>query len=168
MKNLSNYLGEELSIAQPNIFKREYIFASSTEMIAKMYFPKLFSTTAIVEGFKETYEIKRLNWLGINIGVYQQNYEMPFAQYVKANFWGTIGRIEFPKGETLILKLSTLRKSSKLYSSQDQLLISFNFKISFKEKISVVIEQRSELIDQNPWVVMLAWYKLLQQRKNNK
>lgn len=168
MKYLSGYLGEKLYITQPNIFKREYIFASSNEMIAKMYFPRLFSTTAIVEGFKEIYEIKKLNWWGIDLGIFQQGYEMPFAKYIKNNFWGTVGKIELPKGEALILKASTFRKSSKLYSLSDQLLISFNFKISFKEKISVAIENKSELVDQYPWVVMLAWYKLLQQRRNNK
>ena len=55
MRPLSNYIGENLILVQPSFFKREYEFKSSNELLAKMYFPKFLSLTAVVEGFGEKY-----------------------------------------------------------------------------------------------------------------
>ena len=59
MKPLSKYIGEDLILIQPSFWKREYEFRSSNELLAKMYFPKFFSLTAVVDGFGEKYEIFR-------------------------------------------------------------------------------------------------------------
>ena len=166
MKNISDYLGEELILIQPSFFKREFEFRSSSELIAKMYFPKFFSSMAIIEGFAEKYEIKVPGIWRSDVEIYKSGYQMPFAKYKSANFWRTKGIIELPRGEQLYLKFGAFKKSCEIYSS-NELLILFQNKLSFKDKNVVTIGQSSRLIDENPWVIMLAWYKILQQNRKN-
>ena len=42
----------------------------------------------------------------------------------------------------------------------------FQNKLSIKEKNVVTIQKTSSLIDDNPWVVMMIWYLILENRRN--
>jgi hypothetical protein len=166
MKKLSDYLGEELTFRQTSIFKREFELFSANELLAKMSFPKFFSSTALIEGLEEKYEIKVLSFWRTDIGIFKQGYQMPFAKYSQLNFLGFKGMIELPRGEKLILKFGSFKKSCQILNSSEELLITIRNKISFKEKNSVVIEKRSEVMDQNSWIIFMAYFKILQQTKN--
>lgn len=167
MKKLSDYLVESLLLTQPSLFKREFELRSSTELIAKMGFPKFFSTTALVEGFESIYEIKTLSFWGSDVGIFKQSYELPFAKYTTENFWGTKGVIELPRGEKLKLKFGAFKKSCEIFSSSDELLVRFQSKVSIKDKNVITIKQRSELLDNHPWIIILAFYKTLQRNRNS-
>lgn len=167
MKKLSDYLGEELSIARVSVFKREFEFRSSNELIGKMYFPKFFSLSAIIEGFEDKLEIKSTSFWRSELGIFKSGYEMPFAKYTSTGFWKTNGVIELPKGERLNLKFGVFKRSCEIYSLSDELLVLFQNKFSFKDKNVITIQQRSEVIDQYPWVIMVAWYKILQRNRRN-
>jgi hypothetical protein len=167
MKKLSDYLGEELSISRISVFKREFEFRSSNELIAKMYFPKFFSLSAIVDGFDEKLEIKATSFWRSDLGIFKSGYEMPFAKYTSTSFWKTKGVLELPKGEQLNIKFGTFKRSCEIYSSSEELLVLFQNKFSFKDKNIITIEQRSDVIDQYPWVIMVAWYKILQRNRRN-
>jgi hypothetical protein len=164
MKKISDYIGEELILIQPSLFKREFEFRSSNELIAKMSFPKFFKTKAIVEGFAEQYEIKEPNFWRSDVEIFKLGNDMPFAKYKSTNFWKTKGIIELPRGEQLYLKFGVFKKSCEIYHS-NELLLLFHNKFSFRDKNIITIEQKSHLIDENPWVIMLAWYKILQQNR---
>ncbi|MBK7501019.1 MAG: hypothetical protein IPI19_18555 [Ignavibacteriales bacterium] len=43
----------------------------------------------------------------------------------------------------------------------------FQNKLSLKEKNVVTIQKTSSLIDENPWVVMIIWYLILENRRNS-
>ena len=167
MKKLSDYLGEQLTISRISAFKREFEFRSQNEVIAKMYFPKFFSLSAIVEGFDEKLEIKVTSFWRSDLGIYQFGYEMPFAKYTSTGFWRTKGAIELPKGEKLNLKFGAFKRSCEILSSSEELLVLFQNKLSLKEKNVITIQQRSEVIDKYPWVIMVAWYKILQRNRKN-
>ena len=109
MKPLSSYIGEELLLIQPSFFKREFEFRSSSELLAKMYFPKFFSLTAVVEGFGEKYEIVRPNFWKSEIGIRKFGNEISFAS-LTTNFFRTRGSINFQNGKTV----ATAGKSLKV------------------------------------------------------
>ena len=165
MKPLSNYIGEDLIIIQPSLFKREYEFRSSSELLAKMYFPSFFSLTAIVEGFDDKYEILRPSFWKSDISIRKFAYDMTFAS-LTTNFFRTKGSIDLQNGKKLNLKFGAFRKSCQVFSETDELLLLFQNKLSLKEKNIVTIQKSSSLIDENPWVVMMIWYLILQNRKN--
>lgn len=167
MKKLSDYLGEELLIIQPSLLKRAYEFHSSNELIAKMYYPKFFSTTAIIEGFEKNLEIKKPSIWRTDIEIFEKGYQNPFAKVKSTNFWRTKGVVELPRGERLNLKFCVFKKSCEIYSKYSELLVLFQNKFSFKEKNVISIEKRSDLIDENPWIIFAVWYKILEMNRKN-
>jgi len=165
MRLLSSYIGEDLILIQPSFFKREYEFRSSSEILAKMYFPKFFSLTAVVEGFEEKYEIIRPSFWKTDIAIRKFGYDLTFAS-LTTNFFKSKGSIDLQNGRKLNLKFGAFKKSCEVFSEMEELLLMFQNKLSIKEKNVVTIQKPSSLIDENPWVVMMIWYLILENRKN--
>lgn len=164
MNLLTNYIGQTLTFNQPKITKREFELISSDEVLAKMIFPKLLSNSAVVEGFDGKWEIKQPSIWRSEFGVYKYGYQMPFAKYV-SNIWKTKGTIELPKGARLNCKSRGLKKPFEIYSSSGELLIVYANKFSLKGRTTLKIEKKFELIDKYPWIIMLGWYVVLQNRR---
>jgi len=164
MNTLSKYIGEDLILIQPSFFKREYEFRSSNELLARMYFPSFFSLTAVVEGFEEKYEIIRPSIWKTDLAIRKFGYDMSFAS-LTTNFFRTKGFIDLQNGKKLNLKFGVFKKSCQVFSEMDELLITFQNKFSIKEKNVLIIEKSSSLIDENPWVVMLVWYQVIQRNR---
>jgi hypothetical protein len=167
MKSLSKYYGEELILTQPSFFKREYVFRSANELLAKMCFPKFFSMTAVVDGFGEKYEIIRPSIWKSEIAIKKFGYDLPFATLRSLNLFRTKGEIDFQNGKKILLKFGAFKKSCQVFSQSEELLLLFQNKLSLKDKNSVTIQNPSELIDENPWVIMLIWYLILENRRRN-
>jgi len=165
MRLLSSYIGEDLILLQLSFFKREYEFRYSNELLAKMYFPKFFSLTAVVEGFEEKYEIIRPSFWKSEIAIRKFGYDLTFAS-LRTNFFKTKGSIDLQNGKKLNLKFGAFKKSCQVFSEVDELLLTFQNKLSLKEKNVVTIQKTSSLIDENPWVVMIIWYLILENRRN--
>jgi hypothetical protein len=157
---LTKYIGQTLMFYQPSIIKREFELRSSEEVLAKMVFPKLFSTSVIIEGFDGKWEIKQPSIWRAEFGIYKYGYQMPFAKYI-SNFWKTKGTIELPKGGRLNCKSGKIRKPLGVFSSSGELILLYENKLSIKGRTAVRIEKRVELLDQYPWIVMLGWYVVL-------
>ena len=166
MNALSKYIGEDLILIQPSLFKREYEFRSSNELLARMYFPSLFSLTAVVEGFEEKYEIIKPSFWKADIAIRKQGYDMTFAS-LKTNFFRTKGSIDLQNGKKLNLKFGAFKKSCQVFSESEELLIMFQNRFSFKQQNIVTIQKSSALIDENPWVVMMVWYQVIQRNRRN-
>ena len=167
MNALSKYIGEDLILIQPSLFKREYEFRSSNELLARMYFPSLFSLTAVVEGFEEKYEITKPSFWKTDIAIRKYGYDMTFAS-LKTNFFRTKGTIDLQNGKKLNLKFGVFKKSCEVFSEAEELLIMFQNRFSFKQQNIVTVQKSSTLIDENPWIIMMVWYQILQRnRKNN-
>lgn len=164
MNALSKYIGEDLILSQPSFFKREYEFRSSNELLARMYFPSFFSLTAVVEGFKEKYEIIRPSIWKTDLAIRKFGYDMSFAS-LTTNLFRTKGSIDLQNGKKLNLKFGVFKKACQVFSEMDELLITFLNKFSIKEKNVLIIEKSSSLIDENPWVVMLVWYQVIQRNR---
>ena len=163
---LSSYIGEDLILIQPSFFKREYEFRSSNDLLAKMYFPTFFSLTAVVEGFEEKYEIIKPSFWKSEIAIRKFGYDMTFAS-LKTNFFRTKGSIDLQNGKKLNLKFGAFRKSCQVFSESEELLIMFQNRFSFKQQNIVTIQKSSALIDENPWVVMMVWYQVIQRNRRN-
>jgi hypothetical protein len=164
MDLLSNLVGESLTFNQPSLMKREFELVSPKDVLARMYFPKLFSNSVVVEGFDEKWEIKQPSIWRREYGVYKYGYQMPFAKYV-SNFWRTKGIIELPKGARLHCESGKIKRPFEIYSSTNELLIFYANKFSLKGRTIVTIEKSSELIAKYPWIIMLGWYVVLQNRR---
>jgi len=165
MKPLSSYIGEDLILIQPSFFKREYEFRSSKELLAKMYFPKFFSLTAVVEGFGEKYEIIRPSIWKSEISIRKLGYDLTFASLI-TNFFRTKGRIALQNGKGVNLKFGAFKRICEIFSESEELLMIIQNKFSFKDKNILTIQKSSSIIDENPWMVMMIWYFLIESKKS--
>ena len=163
---LSKYIGEDLILIQRSIWKREYEFRTSDELLAKMYFIKFFSLTAVIEGFDDKYEIVRPSLWKSDIVIRKYGYDMSFAS-LKTNLFKTKGLIDLQNGKKLILKFGNFKKSCRVFSESEELLLLFQNRFAFKQQNIVTIQKSSSLIDENPWVVMLVWYQIIQRNRRN-
>ncbi len=73
--------------------------------------------------------------------------------------------MELPKGQKLRIAFKFLRNLFEIYNSADELLVNFKGKVKFNETIEVTIEKKSELIDNYPWVIILACYLSLERKR---
>lgn len=165
MKPLSSYIGEELILIQPSFFKREFEFHSTTEQLSKMYFPKFFSLTAVVEGFGDKYEIIRPSFWRTEIAIKKFGDDLSFAS-LTTNFFRTKGTIDLQNGKTVNLKFGTFKRACDIFSESQELLVSIQTKFSFKDKNVVTIHKSSSIVDENPWMIMMIYYFLIESKKN--
>ena len=166
METLSNYIGEDLILIQPSFFKREYEFRSSNELLAKMYFPKFFSLTAVVEGFEEKYEIIRPSFWKTDIAIRKAGYDLSFAT-LTTNFFRTKGSIALQNGKSVNLKFGAFKRICEIFSESEELLVVIQNKFSLKDKNIVTIQKPSSIVDDNPWMIMMIWYLILENKKKS-
>ena len=164
MHSLSNLAGETLTFNQPSLRKREFELVSSKGVLATMAFPKLFSSRVVIEGFEGKWEIKQSSIWGREFGVFKFGYHLPFAKYI-SNFWRTKGTIELPKGARLNSKVGQLKNPLDVYSLKGKLLVSYSNKFVLKGRTTVTIKESSEIINSQPWILMLGWYVVLMNRR---
>ena len=74
--------------------------------------------------------------------------------------------MELPRGIRAHIKFGVFKKQAEIYLGENDLVATILSRFSFKERSEVIIEKRSEVIDEHPWIVMLAFY-LAQLRKRN-
>jgi hypothetical protein len=165
MKKLSDYIGSELKIYQNNILKRDFELKSGDELIARLYYPKFFSDLAELTVSEETYEFYRPKFFSRDVDIRKKGYQNPFAHF-KNNFWGRKGMLELPRGIRLTMKFGFFRKQAEIYLGESDLFVSILSRFSMKERSRVIVEKRSELIDEYPWLIMLGFY-LAQLMKRN-
>ncbi len=164
MKPVSYYTEKKIVVSTVSFWKRIFELKYEEEFLERLSFPKKFSSTAIVEGFNGKWEIKRDNIWTRNISIYKPGYHLPFANY-SGSFWGNKGQLKLPRGQYLDFQFGVFRKGCKVFTSRNTLLIEYNNKISIIDKAEIKINQKSEILDENPWILMLTWYIILQNKK---
>lgn len=157
MKKISDYIGEELKIFQNKFWKREFELRSGDEVIARLFYPKYYSDLTELEIGEETYEFYRPKFFSRDVAIRKKGYQNPLASF-KNNFWGSKGVLELPRGIKLNIKTGYFRKQAEIYLRENEPLVTIFSKFFIRERSMVVIEKRSELIDEHPWVIMLGFY----------
>jgi hypothetical protein len=165
MQKISDYLGKELKIIQRNIWKRDFELRSGDELIARLFYPKFFSDITELIIWEETYEFYRPKFFSRDVDIRKKGYQNAFAHF-NSNFWGRKGTLELPRGIMLTMKFGFFRKQAEFYLGENDLLVSILSKFSIQRRCDVVVEKRSEIIDEHPWIIMLGFY-LAQLRKSN-
>jgi len=165
MKKISDYIGNELLIIQKSFWKKEFGLLAGDEIISRLYYPKFFGDTAELSVRDEIYEFYKPRFFSREVDIRKKGYQNPIAHF-KNNFWRSRGILELPRGIRLNMKFRYFRKQAEIYLGDEDLLVSILNKFSLKERCKVVIEKRSEIIDEYPWLIMLGFY-LAQLMKRN-
>ena len=151
-------------MTQPSIWKRIYQLRTADEVLLTMTYPKMFSSRAVVEGFGEIWEFQKPKWWKSDIDIKKQHNQLPFAKFIVGK-WGRGGMFELPNGERIEYVYEIWKNKNELFSQQKIKLISLQRESLFKSSLNVTIERESELIDKNPWIVMIIYDQILSRRQ---
>jgi hypothetical protein len=155
-KRLSAYCGKTLVLKQPSALKRYFELFSEDEVIGSITFPKMFSFNADVKIFDTMWQIKNESIWKKKFGIYKYGYELPSSVYT-GKLLGK-GSVKLDKGVLLLFKFDIVKNSSVITTESDKILISARKKTALKTGITININTESQLLDNNPWLVMLLCY----------
>ncbi|MFA6439800.1 MAG: hypothetical protein WCX28_10870 [Bacteriovoracaceae bacterium] len=165
MKTLSQYINQPLQIIQPSFWKREYQLLAGSDAVITLRYPKWYSTDAVIEGFGETWEVRKPSLWRSNLEIKKKENQLPFAKFTMGK-WGKGGMFELPNGERIEYVFSIWKSINELYSQQKVKLISLKRVSLWKTALSVIIEHESELLEKNPWIIMVVYYNMLERRQH--
>jgi hypothetical protein len=165
MKRLSDMAGETLIIHQPSVWKSNYELKNGEEVLGTIRSKGFFGLTFIFKMGNDEWEIYRNGFWKSEIAIRQAGYELPYATYKREAFKFR-GTVNLYKGEQMIIDQKILRGGYSVQTLSGNILATFKEKVSIKNKTEIHIEQKSELLDKYPWVIILAWYLSLQRRRS--
>ncbi|HKJ80948.1 MAG TPA: hypothetical protein VJ954_02905 [Ignavibacteriaceae bacterium] len=164
MKKLSELAGETLLIHQPSVWKSYYELKHDDELLGTINSKGFFGINKIFKMGKDEWEIYRTGFWRSEIGIRQAGYELPYATYKRDGF-KLQGTVKCYRGEQMIIDSKILNGEFSVKTLSGEFLAILKNKASLKEKTEIQIEQKSELLDKYPWVIILAWYLSLQRKK---
>lgn len=165
MLKLSDYIGQSLHITQRSIWKRALELHSDKDRIAELVYPSFFSERAECKINNEIFEFRRPHIFSNDIEIRKTGYQLPIAT-MHTNFFASKGVVDLPRGIKINMKFSLFSNTTKIYVGENDLMATLIRKISVKEKFEVLLEKRSEIIDEHPWLILLAVYFLHLKRQN--
>lgn len=163
MKNLTEYLGQTLTITQPKWFKNNFELRNGEEIIGEIQLKGFFGTRVLVNAFGLSLEFYKPSFWKNIIEIKEADKQMPFSSYTE-KFFSRKGTLNLPQGESLIIALGYLKTADSIRDTSDNILVVMKQKFSFKEKVEISVESNNKLLDKYPWVIVLAWH-LRQQRR---
>lgn len=166
MRKLSDSIGQSLSIIQKSFWKREYEIRSDTELIGEFKYPKFFSERVECKVGNDSFEFKRPHIFSDKIEIIKSGYQLPIAK-LQSNFFASKGIVELPRGIKVKMKFGAFNNKAEIYLGENDLIAIVKNKFSLKEKSDIMIEKRTEILDEYPWILFLAFYFLLLKRRNS-
>jgi hypothetical protein len=164
MKRLSEYRQQDLQLVQPSSIKRDCELQSSDEILLKASFPKWTSGNAIVEGFGAKWIIRKPSVWKSEIEVCKDGFNYPIATY-KSKMFRPEGSIELERGLRLRCEYKLLKGVYTIFSETNEEIIVIKQTGVFKKKITMILGgRRTETIDEYPWLPMLIWYIMIQNK----
>ena len=163
MKLLSAYTGERIWFYQPSVWKRLHQLRTNDELIGTLQQKGFFGMRWEVSIQNKNWEIYKETFWRTTLQIRESGYELPFASYLRDRFRIT-GRLKLPKGENLKIVPHLFKGFCEIKNEQDVCIAVIKPKIAMRDKAEVIFEKQSELMDKYPWVLMLAYLIIIEQR----
>jgi len=157
MKTLSDYFGKTLHFIQPSIWKRSFELRDGNEVIGTLAYPKFFSVKVEANIFDTKWEFYEPKWWKNLIEIRGAEKELPIASY-KPALLKSKEKIALPYGESLVLNANLLSTTMEILDNYNARLVSLKRKMNIKTTYEIHIEKRSEVLDRNPWLLLLIIY----------
>ena len=165
MKNLSDYFGETLKLIEPSMMKQVCELRDGDSVVASIKSPKVFGSMMITGGEFGNWKIYKPSFWKSSLAIREQGKELPLASFKRKAF-SSKGTVYLPVGEQFQIVFHAFKSHIELFNSSGERLVLFTPRFSWGgEKIDVVVEKKSELLDKYPWVVMLVWYLAAQRKR---
>lgn len=157
MKNLSDYLGRTLQFTQPSIWKRAFELRYGSEILGTLTYLKTLSTKAEAKIFDKNWELYEPKWWKNLIEIKEAGKEVPIASY-KPALLKSKGKILLPYGESLVLSANLFSTTLEILDHYNSRIVLLKRQLTLRTNYEIQIERRSEVLDRNPWVLLLIIY----------
>lgn len=163
MKPLSDYMGEKLLFTQPSAFKRIHELRVNDTLLATMQQKGFFGMRWEISIQNKNWEIYKPSFWKSAIDIREAGYELPIAIFTKERFRSK-GVVSLSKGEKIKIEPHLFKGFCEIKNLQEELIARIKPKSSLKDKAEVIIEKKSGLMDRYPWIIILAYIIILEQR----
>ncbi|MFA5804293.1 MAG: hypothetical protein WC879_06585 [Melioribacteraceae bacterium] len=160
---ISEYIGQRIWFKQPSVFKRFHELKAGEELIGTLQQKGFWGMKWEVSIQNKNWEIYRPSCWRTVMEIREAGFEMPFASFQKDRFRSK-GTLMLPKGERLKIAPHFFKGFCEIKNVHEECIARIKPKTSLKDKAEVMIEKKSELIDQYPWIIILAYIITIEQR----
>lgn len=157
MKTLSDYFGKTLYFIQPSIWKRAFELRDGNEIIGTLTYLKFFSVRAVANILNTKWEFYEPHWWKRVNEIRELGKELPIASF-KPTMFKKKEKLELPHGESVWFYSNLLGTTLEILDHYNARLVLLKRKMKIKTTYEIQIEKRSEVLDRNPWVLLLIIY----------
>ncbi len=163
MKNLNEYIGQELEIVNTNFFKSNYDFKVGDTIIYSLRSLSNWGNKYEVNGANKTWEFFKQSVWSNNLLIKEKGTDSIIAE-IKGSVFKSNSIINLPRGEKLNVVMNVWKSTFELQNEFGTALVSFKNKKWYSSNLIVTIQTKSEVLDKYPFVIMLAFLMVLQKR----
>ncbi len=168
MKLLSEYVDRPLKLVKKSFFGFHYNLVAGTELLAAFEYRLLFGFRGLVKGFgKPNIELYKENIFSREVLVREEGKENPFAKY-RRDFGFRTGHIELPNGNKFKVHLGFLDFTTVINNENENTIASIKRTGLFSRNYSVQINEKSDPLNENPWIMFLVLYLIIKRRQRRR
>ena len=163
MKNISDYIGQELEIVNKHIFKSFFELKADGVPILSLRSTDFWGNHHEIAGFEKVWKLSKPSVWRSTIEVRENNSSAVIATFESSAF-GKTNTITLPRGEKLNIAINTWSSSYEIQNELGTRLVFFKNKKWYSSPISVTIDKKTEVLDKYPFILLLVFFTVLQRQ----
>lgn len=168
MKLLSEFIDRPLKLNRKSLFGFQYELIAGEEVIATLNYKLFFGFSGQVTGFeKPGIEFYKESFFTLEVCIREKGKENPFARYIR-DFGLRSGHVNLPKGNKLKVHLGFLDFLTEINDENENNVATIKRSGIFSRNYNVQIKEKSEPLDENPWILFLVLYLIIKRRQRRR
>lgn len=167
MNPISEYIDRPLRLVKKSFFSLEYVLFAGEELLGTFKI-RLFKKGGFVSGLgKKDVQFYKDNFFSREILIREDGKELPFANY-KKELTSRSGVVDLSSGNKLLIKFNFFDVITEIQDDKGKTLVTLKRTSLISRSINVTIKEKSQLVDDNPWILFLALYQIIKRRSRRR
>lgn len=168
MKLLSEYIDRPLRLVKKSFFSFEYDLLAGEELLGSFKYSMLFGIRGRVNGLeKRNIEFYKSYFWSRQLDIREEGKDIPFANY-KRDLLNRAGNVSLPGGNRLEIHFGFFEFATEIKDEKGNILVLLKRPGPFTRAINVTIKEKSDLVDNNPWIIFLVLYLIIKRRQRRR
>jgi len=167
MKLVSEYIDRPLRIVKKALFGFEYNLFAGEEMLGTFNI-RLFNKGGFVSGFgNKNIQFYKNHFFDREIQIREEGKELPFAGY-KREFASRTGVLLLPGNVKIFIRFGYFDVATEVKDEKDKTLVTIKRAGLFSKSMNVIVREKSQVLDLNPWILFLTLFLIIKRRKRRR
>ncbi|MEW6651856.1 MAG: hypothetical protein AB1394_00155 [Bacteroidota bacterium] len=163
MKNLTEYIGQELEIVSTSFFKFNYDLRAGGTTLFSIRSTDFWGKNFELTGIDKKWLIIKPSIWSSNIEIREKNSGMVAAKLTSSAFKNNCV-LHFAKGEKLHITMNIWKSTFEIKNEFETTLVSFKNKKWYSSDVIAAMQIKNETLDKYPFAIMLAFYIVTEKR----